>query len=293
MPAKPTKEQLAARAARQRLQYALNRKIATNFEEYLEIINSGIVNRMDTVSVLRNARASLIDGLTATIEGSAQQSVDLARALKEAEYAPILTAAKKLLSRSGATTAEIKALTDLPKVSAMFGGGLDAEIIDKVWSKAWKDAMTVDDRIKRLSAKATEYTERIVKQGISEGTSAKDMMYMLGQHFVDEGVEIKAAFRLAAHTTNMTYESANAAISMDVNFVMGIRIVRGMYGPASATCDICFEHGGDDFKEYMKENGDDLAILADQPPYHANCNCGTEDIMETAEEFVARARAGN
>lgn len=288
----PTKEQLAARAARNRLQWQISRRIAKNFAEYLDTIEAN-VGKVGTEIMMREAREVLRHGLTSTLNDSAQQSVELAKNFKAAEFAPLLSRAKRLLATAGASAAETERVTSLARVSAYFGGGLDRAVIDKVWNKVWPDALNVDDRIKRLSARATEYAENVIRQGISEGTSAQELKRILRDHFEAEGIEAKAAFRLAAHTTNMTYEAANAAISMDVNFVTGIRIVRGMYGPASESCEICYEHGGDDYKEYYKGNGDNLAIMADQPPYHANCNCGTEDITETAEQFVANALAGS
>lgn len=286
----PTKEQLAARAARNKLQKDLNRKIVAIFSSYLKMLGTGLSRPIDTTALLRGARDTLAENLGKTIAGATQQSLDMAKESKASEYEPILSGAKRILKSSGASAAEIEKVISLPRVSAYFGGGLDDQIIGKVWNKVWPDALNVDQRVQRLSLKATDFAEKVIRQGIAEGKSAVDMMNMIDAHFVAEGIEAKAAFRLAAHTTNMTYEAARAAISMDVNFVMGLRIVRGMFGPASETCEICFEHGGDDYKEYYKANGDDLAILADQPPYHSNCNCGTEDIMETAEQFVQMAR---
>ena len=286
----PTKEQLAARAARNKLQRDLNRKIVASFATYLKTIGGGLTRPIVPNSLLRGARDTLTDTLAKTIAGATQQSLELAKESKASEYAPILSGARRILKSSGASAAEIERVTSLVRVSAYFGGGLDEQVIGKVWNKVWPDALNVDQRIQRLSMKATDYAEKVIRQGIAEGKSAVDMMNQIDAHFVAEGIEARAAFRLAAHTTNMTYEAARAAISMDVNFVMGIRIVRGMFGPASDTCEICYEHGGDDFKEYYKANGDDLAILADQPPYHSNCNCGTEDITETAEQFVQMAR---
>ena len=287
----PTKEQLAAKAARDKLQRDINRKIVANFAAYLKRIDSRLsMKNVDASVLLREERNLLSQDLTRAISGSTKEALKLAKESKAVEYAPILSGARRILKSSGASSAEIERVTSLVRVSAYFGGGLDEQIIGKVWNKVWPDALNVDQRIRRLSVKATDYAEKMIRQGIAEGKSAVDMMNLIDAHFVAEGIEAKAAFRLAAHTTNMTYEAARAAISMDVNFVMGIRIVRGMFGPASDTCEICYEHGGDDFKEYYKANGDDLAILADQPPYHSNCNCGTEDIMETAEQFVQMAR---
>jgi len=284
----PTKAQLAAKAARNKLQRDLNKKIVANFAEYLNVVGLALNKPVAVDKLLRDAADDLTSSLTSTTESATKTALELAKQVKAADYAPLLKAAKVLLAGK---EAQLVRLTELSSVSAIFGGGLDKKIVDSVWNKVWPDSLTVDKRIERLSTRVLEFTERTVKQGISEGLSARNIANQLKDHFETEGLEKKAAFRLAAHTTNMVYESANAAISIDAQFVKGIRIVRGMYGPMSETCEICDEHGGQDFKEYLKENGDDLAIMSDMPPYHSNCNCGVEDIVETAAEFIARARS--
>ncbi|MDT8901159.1 hypothetical protein [Anaeroselena agilis] len=223
--------------------------------------------------------------------------MDFAKKAKAAEYAPYLASMQRLLSARGLPAATISEMTNLQRLVPMFGGGLDQKIIDGVWNKVWPDALTVDDRIRLLSQRALKFSEATIKQGIREGKSAWNIMQELRGHFEVEGLERKAAFRLTAHTTNMVYHTAQAEISIQANFVMGIRIVRGMYGDADPTCDICDEHGGQDFKEYYKDDfggrSYDLYVMANAPAYHVNCNCGVEDITEDAATFIQRAREEN
>jgi hypothetical protein len=86
-----------------------------------------------------------------------------------------------------------------------------------------------------------------------------------------------------------------AEISIQATFVMGIRIVRGMWGKISPNCPICLEHGGTVSKEYYKSyfggRDVDLWVLANMPPYHSNCSCGIEQITEDAITFIQKARA--
>jgi hypothetical protein len=223
-------------------------------------------------------------------------AIDFAKKVKAADFTPYLAQVQRLLVARNVAKPIIEEATSLNRISLVFGGGLDDKILEAVWNKVWPDALNVDDRIKLLSKKAIKFTEMTVKQGISEGRSAADISKDLRQHFEVEGVERKAAFRLAAHTTNMCYQEAQAEISVSANFVMGIRINRGVYGPASENCDICEEHGGPadgDGKEYRKSDfgGDDvdMYVMANMPGYHPNCNCRVETIYEDAATFVKNA----
>lgn len=226
-------------------------------------------------------------------------AIDFAKKVKAADFKPYLAEAQRLLIARKVPAYIAKEALSLNRISPVFGGGLDNKILDSVWNKVWPDALKVDDRIKLLSKKAMKFAEMTVKQGVSEGKSAANIAKELRQHFEVEGLERKAAFRLAAHTTNMCYQEAQAEISIGAKFVMGIRIMRGVYGPASDNCDICEEHAGapgGDGKEYYKDDfggkDADLFVMAEMPGYHSNCNCGIETIYEDAAQFVENARNG-
>ncbi|OAM93694.1 hypothetical protein SAMN04515679_1797 [Pelosinus fermentans] len=241
---------------------------------------------------LNKAILTLKNDYTKLIREGTVKATESAKKLKGVEFKAYKAEVQRLLSAQEVAAAEQVFI--LGKITAEFGGGLDAKVIDSVWNKVWPDALNVDDRIKRLSAKVKEFTERTIKQGISEGNSAANISRILREHFVIEGLEGKAAFRLAAHTTNMVYQATQAEISIQATFVMGIRIVRGMFGKISPKCPICYEHGGDSYKEYFKSyfggRDIDLWVLANMPPYHSNCSCGIEQITEDAITFIQRAR---
>lgn len=223
-------------------------------------------------------------------------AIDFAKKVKAADFKPYMDEVKRLLLTQKFSAEAIKQITDLNNVSAVFGGGLDKEIVNSVWNKVWPDALKLDDRVNVLSNKMMQYVEMTVKQGISEGKSSYNIFKELKQHLLVEGKESRAFYRLAVHTTNMCYQKAQAEISVQANFVMGIRVVRGYYGPADLNCDICDEHGGQDYKEYFKNDfggrDTDMYVMTNMPGYHPNCNCGVETIYETALQFVNNARKG-
>lgn len=233
----------------------------------------------------------------AMIKNKSVIAIDFAKKIKAADFKPYLAEVQRLLVAQKVPLAAAKEMSSVNRIISEFGGGLDSKILDGVWSKVWPDSLKVDDRIKLLSKKAMKFTEMTVKQGVSEGISAANIAKELRQHFEVEGLERKAAFRLAAHTTNMCYQTAQAEISIQANFVMGVRILRGVYGPASDHCDICEEHAGPADgagKEYYKDDfggrNADLWIMTNAPAYHVNCNCGVENIYESAIDFVRKAR---
>lgn len=233
------------------------------------------------------------------IKSNAVIAIDFAKKVKAADLKPFLAQVQRLLVAQKVPAWVAKEAMRLDRISPVFGGGMDDYILDKIWNKVWPDSLNVDDRIKLLSKKVMKFTEMAVKQGVSEGKSAANIAKELKQHFEVEGLERKAAFRLAAHTTNMCYQTAQAEISIGAKFVMGMRIMRGVYGNASDNCDICAEHGGEvggDGKEYFKDEfggrDADLFVMAEMPAYHSNCNCGIETIYEDAAQFVENARKG-
>ncbi|MBU2703680.1 hypothetical protein Ga0466249_004828 [Sporomusaceae bacterium BoRhaA] len=273
----------------------LGQILSRHIDKLLTLINSGGLSVNDFHRLANDLQQEIHD----MIKSNSVIAIDFAKKVKAADLKPYLAEVQRLLVARNVAKPIIEEATSLNHISLVFGGGLDDKILDAVWNKVWPDALNVDDRIKLLSKKAMKFTEMTVKQGISEGRSAADISKDLRQHFEVEGVERKAAFRLAAHTTNMCYQEAQAEISVSANFVMGIRINRGVYGPASENCDICEEHGGPadgDGKEYRKSDfgGDDadMYVMANMPGYHPNCNCGIETIYEDAITFVKNALQG-
>lgn len=267
--------------------------------DFLEVViknhTDGEFNLQQTITV-RKATQQLEKKLTGIINDTSVYAIDQAKKAKAADFQPYLAEVQRLLVARGIPLAAAKEVTQLPRMVPIFGGGLDKQILDSVWNKVWPDALNVDDRVKRLSQKARIFTELTIKQGVSEGKSAANIAKELRQHFLVEGMERKAAFRLAAHTTNMCYEAAQAEISIQAAFVTGVRIRRGVHGRISKNCQICLEHGGLDHKDYYKEafggQDVDMWVMANAPAYHTHCNCGVETIYEDAVQFIENARKG-
>lgn len=270
-----------------------SKAIMINFLSVVEndVLQSGSA-KVDMVA-LNKAIKTLRMQYTELIKTSTDNAFEYGVKIKEIEFDKYLSKVEKVLAGQKITDIEKKAITS--EIQVQFGGGLEAKVIDSVWNKVWPDALNVDDRIARLSLKVKQFTEQTIKQGIILGDSAANIAKKLRDHFGIEGLERKAAFRLAAHTTNMVYQATQAEVSIQANFVMGIRIVRGMWGNISPNCTICREHGGESSKEYYKSDFGgrdvDLWVLANMPPYHSNCSCGIEQIVEDAIEFIRKARA--
>ena len=263
----------------------------------LELYDSGGGSfSVNTAARLMSATKRLEEKVKGTVEDGTVIAVDFAKKDRAAEFRPYLDEARRLLLARGLTRAQAEAATTLSNIVPLYGGGLDRKVIDAVWYKVWPDRLNVDDRIRKLGLKTQMEVQRVMKEGIAEGMSARRMALEL-EEFIAGGQ--KAAFRLAAHTINMTYQTAQAEISIGAKFVMGVRIVRGMYGNASETCEICEEHGGPadgEGKEYFKDDFGgadiDMFVMANAPAYHSYCNCGIETIYEPAEQFVKNALSG-
>lgn len=250
-------------------------------------------NYMGTMLTYK-ATQKLEKQLREKMKENAIYAIDFAKKVKAAEFKPYLASVQRLLLAQNVPAAAAKEITNLPRIVTAFGGGADEKILDSIWNKVWPDSLTVDDRIKRLSIKSRQFAEMTVKQGISQGKSAVNIANELQQHFLVDGVEHKAAIRLAAHTTNMCYQAMQAEISIQAKFVMGVRIKRGVYGRISENCPICMEHAGLTYKEYYKSDFGgrdmDMWIMTNAPAYHSYCNCGVETIYEDAVTFVRKAR---
>lgn len=289
-----TAESKRAKAEYERLLKSLDAQsrqvISAHLERLSQMIDDGGISDMD----IKHLSEELQKGFHDIIKDNSILAIYFAKKVKAADFRPFLAEVQRLSTAQKLAPAVIKEITSLARVSPVFGGGLDSKILDAVWNKAWPDTLNVDDRIKLLSKKAMQFTENTVKQGISEGKSAYNIMKELRSHFETEGLEKRAAFRLASHTTNMCYQQAQAEISIQANFVMGIRITRADDG--SETCDICAEHGGEvggDGKEYFKDDfggrSYDLYVMANTPSFHPFCKCEVEDIVEDAPTFIANA----
>lgn len=288
-------EQLAARKEYERLLKSLDAESKQILSQHVDKLMQMIDGDGFSVIALRKLADELQREIHSMIKSKSVIAIDFAKKVKAADFKPYLGEVQRLLSARNVPVAAAKEIASLPRISPIFGGGMDKTLLDNVWYKVWPDALTVDDRIKLLSKKVIKYSEMTIKQGIAEGKSAANIARQLKQHFEVEGLERKAAFRLAAHTTNLSYQSAQAEISIQAKFVMGVRIVRGMYGNMDPGCPICDDHGGQNYKEYYKSDFGgrdmDMWVMANAPAYHVNCSCGVETIYEDAVTFVRKARA--
>ena len=260
----------------------LDRDIQNELQRYIkQAILAG-----SSIGEIRKASKELAKSLRAIYRESAKVAIETGSA---GAKTMAIKYAKKVEAVSGLQKSKVDAMVGLD-----FGGGLEKKVLDAVWNKVWPDSQTVEDRINRLTSSARIKAEQIMRSGIEEGLSAQNIAKEMALKL---DIERKAAFRLAAHTTNMAYHEANAEIAMDMSFIMGIRIMRGVLGPASETCDICEEHGGPADgagQEYLKSDFGgrdiDLWAMTNSPPYHPNCNCDLEYIEMDAAEFVQYAR---
>ena len=289
-----TAEARKAKAEYEKLLKSLDDQSRKVLNEHLNKIATLIENGGISVMDMKHLSEDLQQSIHNIIKDNSVIAIDFAKKVKAADFMPFLAEVQRLSNAQKLAPSVIKEITSLNKVSAVFGGGLDNKILDAVWNKVWPDALNVDDRAKLLSKKMMQYVETTVKQGISEGKSSYNIFKDLKQHLLVEGKERQALYRLAVHTTNMCYEQAQAEISIQANFVMGIRITRAIDG--SETCDICAEHGGEvggDGKEYFKDDfggrSYDLYVMANTPSFHPFCKCEVEDITEDASTFIANA----
>jgi hypothetical protein len=289
-----TAESKRAKAEYERLLKSLDTQsrqvISAHLERLSQMIDDGGISVMD----IKHLSEELQKGFHDIIKDNSILAIDFAKKVKAADFRPFMVEVQRLSNAQKLAPSVIKEITSLARVSPVFGGGLDKDILNAVWNKAWPDALKVDDRINVLSKKMMQYVETTVKQGISEGKSSYNIYKDLKQHLLVEGKERQALYRLAVHTTNSCYQQAQAEISIQANFVMGIRITRAVDG--SETCDICAEHGGEvggDGKEYFKDDfggrSYDLYVMANAPGFHPNCRCEVEDIVEDASTFVQNA----
>lgn len=289
-----TAEARKAKAEYEKLLKSLDAQSRQILSEHLDKIVSLIENGGISVMDMKHLSEELQQNINDIIKRNSVIAIDFAKKVKAADFMPFLAEVQRLSNAQKVAPAVVKEITSLNKISTVFGGGLDKNILNAVWNKVWPDALKVDDRINVLSKKMMQYVETTVKQGISEGKSSYNIYKDLKQHLLVEGKERQAIYRLAVHTTNSCYQQAQAEISIQANFVMGIRITRAVDG--SETCDICAEHGGEvggDGKEYFKDDfggrSYDLYVMANAPGYHPNCRCEVEDIVEDAATFVKNA----
>ncbi len=288
-------EILQARAEYIALLKLLDDKSKAIMIKFLSMVENDVLQSSSTkvdMIALNKAIKTLRTQYTELIKTSTGKAVEYGVKIKDIEFEKYLSKVEKVLAGKNIPDIEKKAITS--EIKVQFGGGLEAKVIDSVWNKIWPDSLNVDDRIARLSLKVKQFTEQAIKQGVTTGDSAANIAKKLRNHFEIEGMERKAAFRLGAHTANMVYQATQAEISIQAKFVMGIRIVRGMWGNISPNCPICLEHGGTVSKEYYKSyfggRDVDLWVLANMPPYHNHCSCGIEQIIENAIEFIRKAR---
>lgn len=284
-----------SRAEYEKLLKSLDAESRLIMSSHVDKLAQMIDNDEFSVNALRKISDELHKEIRNMIKSKSVIAIDFAKKIKAADFKPFMAEVQRLFLAQNLPAAAAKEITDLTRIVPLYGGGLDQKILDEVWNKEWPDSLNVDDRIKRLSKKAQGFAEKTIKQGISEGKSSNDMARVLRQHFEVEGLERKAALRLAAHTTNMCYQATQAEISIQAKFVMGIRIKRGVYGRIDESCRICMEHGGLDHKDYFKSDFGgrdvDMWIMTNAPAYHNHCHCGVETIYEDAVDFVRKARA--
>jgi len=204
------------------------------------------------------ATKTLKDGITALISQGMDNSINVAERLAKMQFNT------NLLSPT---------LTSIDK----------EKIIYSILLKSWSDGLVVADRIALLTNKMKRIAENIILQSQIAGLSASETASKLEEHFVSGGMEQRAMLRLTTHTINMVKELTMATIAKKSDDVIGIRIVRGMYGNMSEKCPICFEHGSLTYKEYFKSgyggSDDDLMVMVSQPPFHSRCACGVEFIF--------------
>ncbi len=233
-----------------------------------------ITNQAYHITIATN---TLKSGIMALIEQGMDNGMDVAEQLAELQFlsstlaptlSPLMTPSLEI------TRSLVPTLTSMDK----------EKIIYSIFMKSWADGLVVADRITLLTNKMKRIAKNIILQSQIANLSANETASKLESHFVDGGTEQRAMLRLATHTINMVKESAMATIAKKSDSVIGIRIVRGMYGRMSEKCPICFEHGGLDYKEYFKSeyggNDDDLMTMVEQPPFHSRCSCGLEFIFK-------------
>ena len=283
-----------ARSEYNKLLKSLDAQARQALKEHLDLIGQMIDDGGISVKDIGVLVNDLQGRYKKILKDNAVIAIDFAKKVKAADFLPFLVEVQRLSNAQKVAPAVVKEITSLNKISPVFGGGLDKDILNAVWNKVWPDALKVDDRVNVLSKKMMQYVETTVKQGISEGKSSYNIYKDLKQHLLVEGKERQALYRLAVHTTNSCYQQAQAEISIQANFVMGIRITRAVDG--SETCDICAEHGGEvggDGKEYFKDDfggrSYDLYVMANTPSFHPFCKCEVEDIVEDASTFVKNA----
>jgi len=226
---------------------------------------------------------------TNLITTSSNTAIRFAKNIKKAQLSPYISDAVENLTQKDLGVVKLSAIMHLleyARISPVFNGSKDTDMINKIWWKRWSDGLYVGDRINRITAITGNYIESTIKQGMALNSPHEEIEKSITDHFVNSA-EQKAMLRLAMHTVNMVHAATSAEIAKDAPMVKGIRIMRGIDG--SPKCEICHSHAGPvggDGIVYLKSEYGNLDIMVEQPPYHNYCKCQEFPIFKDVSEFI-------
>lgn len=268
----------------------IDKKIAALLALFVSSITDSLGGDSYTLHLAVEAAADKFNTeYKAMLDEAVSGSLDAAKRLMRYNITAYRAKVEKALLDYGAgyaKTASILVSLEPYLLSSAFGSSRDMAIAGRITGKIWPDGLMVFDRINLLSKRLKIEADKIIRQGEIEGTGFAEVSERLTERF-ENGPERYAATRLAAHTANMVFFATQAELVRDIDFIEGIHIKRADDG--SEKCTVCLDHAGPvggEGKKYLKSDGDNLWVMASQPPYHVNCRCFVEEIFEPVQKFV-------